>query len=78
MASIEALFALSENEVLVETIRLHTRKTYAMRSITVNVPDILVQSRQEHWSIIHALEAATLTKSPTLPEPTRCPHGMPS
>ncbi|MFK0159421.1 GntR family transcriptional regulator [Streptomyces sp. NPDC090499] len=52
----EAVFALSDNDALVEAIRLHARKTYAMRSITVNSSDILANARREHWHMITALE----------------------
>ncbi|MFJ4030230.1 GntR family transcriptional regulator [Paenarthrobacter sp. NPDC089989] len=62
MAFHEAIFALSGNDALVEAIRLHARKTYAMRSITVNSPAILTNARHEHWEMINALEAGDIQK----------------
>lgn len=51
----QALFALSDNDALVEAIRRHARMAHAIRSVTVTYPDFLRRSRSEHWTMIRAL-----------------------
>ncbi|MFC9553313.1 GntR family transcriptional regulator [Rhodococcus sp. NPDC056960] len=50
------LFALSDNNALVEAIRRHAQMTTAMRSVTVTSPELLHRAQQEHWQMIRALE----------------------
>ena len=56
MAFHQTLFALSDNNALVEAIRRHAQMTYAIRSVTVTSPEFLHRAQQEHWQMIHALE----------------------
>lgn len=49
------LFALSENDVLVEAINNYARMAHAIRSVTVTSPESLRRSQEEHWQMISAL-----------------------
>ena len=49
------LFAMSENDVLVEAINNYARMAHAIRSVTVTSPESLRQSQEEHWRMLAAL-----------------------
>ncbi|UCM89996.1 GntR family transcriptional regulator [Streptomyces marincola] len=51
-----ALFALSNNDALVAAIVRHAQMTHAIRSVTATSPEFLARSREEHWTMIRALE----------------------
>ncbi len=51
----KALFSLSDNPVLTELIELTAQRTHIVRSLTIVVPQILEQSRQDHRQMINAL-----------------------
>ncbi|MBV2364218.1 GntR family transcriptional regulator [Streptomonospora sp. NEAU-YY374] len=74
MAFHDALFALTDNTVLTQTIRRHARMAHAMRSVTVTSPDFLDRSRREHWTMIEALRGG----DPDLLADTCRAHLLPS
>lgn len=49
------LFALSDNEALVEAINRYARVAHAIRSVTVTSPESLRRSREEHERMLDAL-----------------------
>ncbi|MBR8743939.1 GntR family transcriptional regulator [Nocardiopsis sp. MG754419] len=49
------LFALADNEVLLEAINKHARMAHAIRSVTVTSPESLRRSRNEHRLMLDAL-----------------------
>jgi DNA-binding GntR family transcriptional regulator len=51
----KTLFSLSDNQALTELIELAAQRTHVVRSLTIVVPQILEQSRQEHHQMINAL-----------------------
>ncbi|NDP60198.1 MAG: GntR family transcriptional regulator [Oxalobacteraceae bacterium] len=51
----KALFALSDNSALTELIELAAQRTHVIRSLTIVVPQILEQARQDHHQMIDAL-----------------------
>lgn len=57
MAFHQELFALSDNEVLVEAINRYARMAHAIRSVTVTSPESLRRSQEEHWRMLEALRA---------------------
>lgn len=57
MAFHRELFALSDNEVLVEAINRYARMAHSIRSVTVTSPESLRRSQEEHWRMLEALRA---------------------
>lgn len=57
MAFHRELFALSDNEVLVEAINRYARMAHSIRSVTVTSPESLHRSQEEHWRMLEALRA---------------------
>lgn len=50
------VFALSDNETLVEAIQAHAQRCHSIRSYSLVVPEQMERARLEHWAIIKALE----------------------
>jgi DNA-binding GntR family transcriptional regulator len=55
MAFHRAFFALSGNQVLVDTIHEYERRTHAIRSVSIVFPQYLEKARAEHHQMIDAL-----------------------
>ncbi|MEB0135287.1 GntR family transcriptional regulator [Actimicrobium sp. CCC2.4] len=51
----KTLFALSDNSILTELIALAAQRTHVIRSLTIVIPQILEQARQDHHQMIDAL-----------------------
>lgn len=52
----QQLFALSNNEVLVQAIGEYARQTHAIRFLSLLSADYREQARVDHWQMIEALE----------------------
>lgn len=52
-----ALFELSENKILTQAIEDFALRAHIVRSASLIFPELLEKARQDHWKILHCLEA---------------------